>query len=235
MVLQTRPLAKLSYMFILLAVSVVAGNVHAEEAKIKWKTQLNAYSDSTSKGISETQGNGQLDARITAKKGMFIGGLRVKNVKARDGRDFQSALSAGIDTHFHEVRVRSQLIYKVNYGTRIGTDNEFYELATDISKEFGNTEVELSYIYSPDAAGPTKRDEFLEATLTQSLNDKWSVSGGVGMRRTSPARNYNSFNLGAEYKVNKHLSIDMRGYTTDETQLSKAHRGRLVLAIKTKF
>ncbi|ESQ79830.1 hypothetical protein [Asticcacaulis sp. YBE204] len=207
------------------------------EALEGWKLsgQLTAATDSTSKGISETQGNGQIGGAIMATRGWFYAAARYKNYKGSDGSDHQSGVSVGSKLKLGPVSVNSQLIYKVNTGARAGSDNAFYEWQTEASRTWGKTTLKGLSIWSPDSSGTTKRAGYYEIGVAQKVSDKWTVSGGIGIRRLQPARDYTAFNLGAAYALTEKAGLDLRYYTTDKPDYSKAHGDRLVLSLTQKF
>lgn len=202
-----------------------------------WKAsgQLSAASDSTSKGISETQGNGQLSGALTATRGGLYLSARYKNIKGSDGSDHQAAVAIGGKWTLSGVHLNSQIIHKVNTGARPGSDNDFVEWQTEASRAFGNTTLKGLTIWSPDSSGPTKEALYYELGLAQKLSARWSVSGGIGERRTQPKRTYTAWNAGATLALNDRTSLDVRYYDTNRHDYSKAHGDRLVVALQRKF
>lgn len=202
-----------------------------------WKStgQLTIASDSTSKGISETQGNGQISGALTATNDWFYASVRAKNVKGSDGADWQSALAVGAKWKWHGVSVNTQIIHKINHGARPGVDNRFYEWQTELSRTYDRTTLKLLTIYSPDSSGATEAASYYEAGVSQKLSDKWSLSGAVGTRKLKPARDYTAFSVGATYAFTDTASLDMRAYSTDAKDYSKAHGDRFVVSLQQKF
>jgi uncharacterized protein (TIGR02001 family) len=226
------------------AVAAPTGNFVADwsddwaEALEGWKLsgQLTAATDSTSKGISETQGNGQLSGAATATRGGFYASARLKNVKSSDGSDYQSALAVGGRwTVGPDIHLNSQIIYKVNGGARPGSDTHFVEWQNEASRTFGRTTLKALTIWSPDSSGSTQEALYYELGAAQKLSDRWSVSGGLGERRTEPKRNYTAWNAGATLALNAKTSLDLRYYDTNRHEYSKAHGERLVLALQRRF
>lgn len=208
------------------------------EALEGWKIngQLTAATDSTSKGISETQGNGQLSGAVTATRGWFYSSARLKNVKGSDGSDHQTALALGGRwTVGPQIHVNSQIIYKVNTGARPGGDNRFTEWQTEASRKFGATTLQALTLWTPDASGSTKEAFYYELGVEHELSERWSVSGGIGERKIEPKRNYTAWNAGATVALNAKTSLDLRYYDTNRHEYSKAHRERFVVALQRKF
>ncbi|MDC7682511.1 hypothetical protein PQU92_04440 [Asticcacaulis sp. BYS171W] len=208
-----------------------------EQVTHGWKLsgQLTVATDSTSKGISETQGNGQIGGAVTATRGWFYASARYKNYKGSDGSDHQSGLAVGGKWKLGQVNLNSQIIYKVNTGARSGSDNDFYEWQTEASRTWGKTTLKGLSIWSPDSSGTTKRAGYYEIGVAQKVASKWTVSGGIGIRRLQPARDYTAFNLGTAYAMTEKTGLDLRYYTTDAKDYSKVHGDRLVLSLTQKF
>gem|GEM_PF-1206359 len=203
-----------------------------------WKLsgQLTAASDSTSKGISETHGNGQLSGALTATRGKLYVSARYKNYKGSDGSDHQAGFALGGRwVAGPAINLNSQLIYKVNTGARSGSDNDFVEWQTEASRAFGNTTLKALSIWSPDSSGTTKEALYYELGLAQKLSKRLSLSGGIGERRTQPKRNYTAWNAGATVTLNDRTSLDVRYYDTNRHEYSKAHGDRFVVALQRKF
>ena len=208
------------------------------EALEGWKLsgQLTAATDSTSKGISETQGNGQLSGAVTATRGWLYVSARYKNYKGSDGSDHQSALAVGGRwTVGPQIHVNSQIIHKVNTEARPGSDNHFTEWQTEVSRAFGDTTLKAMTIWTPDSSGTTKEAFYYELGAAQKLSERWSVSGGVGERKIEPKRNYTAWNAGATVSLNAKTSLDLRYYDTNRHAYSKAHGDRFVVALQRKF
>ncbi|BEV11178.1 porin [Asticcacaulis sp. DW145] len=208
------------------------------EALQGWKfgAQLGVATDSGSKGISETQGNGQVSAAVTASRDWAYVSARLKTVRGSDGSDDQSALaiggrwSVGPDIHLN-----SQIIYKVNGGARPGSDTHFVEWQSEASRTFGRTTLKALTIWSPDSSGATKAAFYYELGAAQKLSDRWSASGGIGERRTEPKRTYTAWNAGATLALNAKMSLDLRYYDTNRHDYSKAHGDRFVVALQRRF
>ncbi|WP_126419641.1 hypothetical protein [Asticcacaulis excentricus] len=207
------------------------------EALQGWKLsgQLTAATDSTSKGVSETQGNGQVGMALTATRNWFYASARYKNYKGSDGSDYQSGLAVGGKWTLGKATLNSQIIYKVNDGARPGSDTHFVEWQSEASRAFGRTTLKALTIWSPDSSGATQEAVYYELGAVQKLSDRWSVSGGLGERRTEPKRTYTAWNAGATLTLNARTTLDLRYYDTNRHEYSKAHGDRLVLALQRRF
>lgn len=215
--------------------AVVAIPAHAGTSFIIWTGQVSAASDGMTKGISETDGNAQVVANITATHGPLFAGVNLKNVKTPEGADQQEQWFAGAKGKLGGFDVSARVWLKINDYARPGTDSHFLEYQADVSRTFGKTTAKVLYLYSPDFYATTKQASWLEASLTEKLSPKWSVSGGYGVRTTKPKKNYNAWNLGATYAVLPRTSLDLRYYDTDQHDFGKKYDSRFVVMLTQKF
>lgn len=198
--------------------------------------QISLASDSTSKGLSETQGNAQLSGVLTVTRGTLYVSARYKTIKGTDGSDHQAAMAVGgrwmVGPDLH---LNSQIIHKVNTGARPGSDNHFVEWQTEASRAFGDTTLKALTIWSPDSSGSTQEALYYELSVAQKASKRLNVSGGIGERRTQPKRNYTAWNAGATVTLNDRTSVDLRYYDTNRHAYSKAHGDRFVMVLQRKF
>lgn len=226
------------------ALAAPAGNYIADwsddwtEALEGWKlgSQLSLSTDSASKGISETQGNGQVSVAVTASRDWAYVSARLKNVKSSDGSDYQSALAVGGRWAVGpDIHLNSQIIYKVNGGARPGSDTHFVEWQSEASRTFGRTTLKALTIWSPDSSGATKEALYYEVGLSRKVSEALTLSAGAGERRVDPKRNYTAWNAGASVNLNARTTLDLRYYNTNRHEYSKVHGDRFVLALQRKF
>ncbi|WP_140985944.1 hypothetical protein [Asticcacaulis tiandongensis] len=203
---------------------------------IKLSGQFTLATDSNSKGVSETKGNGQAGAVLTATRGLGFAALRYKNYKGSDGSDHQSGIALGLKGQTDSgYKWSSQIIYKVNLGAVAGSDNEAYEWQTDLSKSYGKNGLYFESVYSPDSSGSTKEALYIEVGATRELTDRLELSGGIGGRTMRPSRDYMAWNVGLSYALRDKTELDLRYYDTNRHEYSKGHGDRLVLALKQGF
>ncbi|MDC7676014.1 TorF family putative porin [Asticcacaulis machinosus] len=211
-------------------------SAHASEAgQINISGQINIGTEGVSKGISETDGNGQIVGALTASHKAFFVGVRAKNTTGSDGTDGQTQWFAGAKGDIAGFKASLQLLYKTNNNARPGTDDDFYEWQSDISRTFDKTTVKYTAVYSPDSSGSTEEAWWHDVSVAQKLTDKWTLSGCVGIRRLSPERDYTGYNLGATYAVTKQTGLDVRYYDTDKHEYGKRFGDRVVLTLTQKF
>ncbi|MFA5493642.1 MAG: hypothetical protein WC247_02605 [Porticoccaceae bacterium] len=195
---------------------------------------ISLASDGISKDTSETDENPQAVLYLEAAHGAFFTGAKLKNIKGADGSDFQHEYSVGIKGDKAGFQLALQVAYKIKEGGSL-PDDSHVEWKGDISRTFERTTAKLEVEYSPDSSGPTKKATWINGSLAQKLNDKWSVSGGIGTRKLSPAKDYNGIDLGVTYGLFENTSLDLRYYDTDRHEYGKGNEERLVLKLTQKF
>lgn len=196
--------------------------------------QLTVATDGMSKDTSETGNDPQATAYIQAAHGPFFAGIKVKNVKGTDGSDSQQEYSLGVKGKTAGFQMGLQAAYKIKVGAR-HSQNEYVEWKGDISRAFGNTTAKIEIEYSADSSGSTEEAIWIDASLTQKLNAKWSVSGGFGARHLTPVKDYNGINLGVTYALQPATSLDLRYYDTDKHEYGDKNKPHLVLKLSQKF
>jgi uncharacterized protein (TIGR02001 family) len=226
---KTLPLLVLSAT-ILFAVSAHA----AEKPFFDISGQLTVATDGMSKDTSETGNDPQATAYVQAAHGPFFAGIKVKNVKGTDGSDSQQEYSLGVKGKTAGFQMGLQAAYKIKVGAK-HSQNEYVEWKGDISRAFSNTTAKVEVEYSADSSGSTEEAIWIDASLTQKLNAKWSVSGGFGARRLTPAKDYNGVNLGVTYVLLPATSLDLRYYDTDKHEYGDKNKPHLVLKLSQKF
>lgn len=226
------------FLFVFVSVSLIAIQARAEDQLQKpffaFSGQVTVATDGMSKGISETDNEPQATGYIQATHGPFFAGLKVKNVKGTDGSDSQQEYSLGIRGKKAGFQLGLQAAYKIKVGAK-NSQNEYVEWKGDISRMFGNTTAKVEVEYSADSSGSTEEAIWVDASLAQKLSAKWSLSGGVGARHLTPAKDYNAVNLGLTYALLPATSLDLRYYDTDKHEYGDKNKPHLVLKLSQKF
>ncbi|ESQ83481.1 hypothetical protein AEAC466_12460 [Asticcacaulis sp. AC466] len=216
----------------------LAGAQHGLAQTADWQVSgtFAVASEGVSKDVAETAGRGQLKGAIEAARGPFFIGAQWRNLHEAGGIDGQQEYvlglkgqSAGFDLDFSGG-------YKIKNNAPSGFDAHFVEWQADVSRTFANgTTVRVTDVYTSDAPGATKGDNWIEAGLSQAISARWSLSGAVGTRSRTPKDNYNAVNFGTTYAILPRTKIDLRYYDTDRHDAGDALKSRLVLQLMQNF
>lgn len=211
-----------------------ASAVSAQNDPVRFSGQVTLATDSASKLSSETRNKPQAMVYGQVSKGPFYAGVRLKNIKGGDGSDSQQDFALGVKGQVAGFDMDVVGAYKIKPGS-VFSDNTYFEWKGTIARTWNRTTASFEIEHSPDPLGPTEESLWLGVNLAQKLNDKWSVSGGVGTYRLKPANNYSGVHLGATYAVAPKTTLDLRYYDTDDHDRGKSHQGRLVLKLSQGF
>lgn len=223
--------------FILSAATVAlmtAGSAQSAPT-LKFSGSLILASDGMSKGVSETDGNAQLAANVTASRGPFFAGFTLKNAKTAEGGDQQQQWFAGAKGKLGGFDVGARVLLKIADYVRPGTDRHYLEYQADASRTFGKTTLKAVYIYSPDSYGATREASWAEISLSQAVTPKLSLSAGLGRRESTPSKDYTAWNAGAAWTVAPGTTVDLRYYDTDRHGFGKKYGDSVVIALARKF
>jgi uncharacterized protein (TIGR02001 family) len=196
--------------------------------------QITVATDGMSKDTSETGNDPQGTAYIQAAHGPLFAGIKVKNITNSEGADSQQEYVLGVKGRKAGFQLGLQAAYKIKVGAK-HTQNEYVEWKGSVSRSFGSTTAKVEVEYSPDSSGSTEEAIWVDASLSQKLTAKWSVSGGIGARRLTPAKDYNGVNLGVTYALLPATSLDLRYYDTDRHEYGEKNKPHLVLKLAQKF
>ncbi|HTM81387.1 TorF family putative porin [Asticcacaulis sp.] len=217
------------------ASALFAVSAHAEDKPFfDISGEITVATDGMSKDTSETGNDPQGTAYIQAAHGPFFAGIKVKNITNSDGADSQQEYVLGVKGKKAGFQLGLQAAYKIKVGAK-HSQNEYVEWKGNVSRAFGNTTAKVEIEYSADSSGNTEEAIWVDASLSQKLNAKWSVSGGIGARRLTPAKDYNGVNLGVTYALLPATSLDLRYYDTDRHEYGEKNKPHLVLKLAQKF
>ncbi len=197
--------------------------------------QVSLASDGMVRGLSETTGNPQGVVNLSLVHGPLYGGVLIKNVATPEGADSQNNVYIGMRAPVGGFKLNAQVFFKDNVGTVPGTQHRFVEYQFDASRTFGDTTVKLMVLHSPDFYARTRASTWTEASLSQKLSPKWTVSGAYGHRSVTPAKNYNGWNLGAAYALWPRTTVDFRYFDTDEHRFGKNYVSRFRMMLTQAF
>jgi uncharacterized protein (TIGR02001 family) len=225
---------KVAYLLIPGLMLMATASHAADAPPFKLTGEASVASVGITKGASDTNGDPQGLIGLKVSHGIWFAGARIKNVKTENGDD-QQEWYAGAAGKAGGYDLSLQLVYKKIDGAPAGTDDAYYEWQGAIGRSFGATALKLSEQYTGDSAGKTKASYWTEASVTQKITPKFSVSAAYGHRDVTPAKNYNGWNIGGTYALLKTTSLDLRWYDTDEHAYGDKYKSFLVAKLSQKF
>ncbi|MEG1452684.1 TorF family putative porin [Brevundimonas sp.] len=198
--------------FILCASGLVslAGGAMAEEPVAAFSFNAGVTSDYVWRGISQTDGNAAVQGGVDFTYGGFYAGGWASTVDFGDSTDFEWDLTAGVTGTAGAIDWDLGLAYYAYAGAPSGADYDFVELKAAASHSFEKLTLGALVYYSPDFSGVDETATYLEANGAYEINDRWSVSGGVGRQFLDVTSDYTAWNLGVGVNLTKALSLDVR-------------------------
>jgi uncharacterized protein (TIGR02001 family) len=188
-------------------------------------------SDGISKGASETDEKPQAVGQVQISKRFLIAGAKLKNVTNSAGADYQSEFFIGIASEISGVELEITATRKTKHGAT--GDNGYLEVKTEVTYDFGATQLSGEIEFTPDNAGGTEAAWWGELSLVHALNDKWSLTGGIGGRRQTPKNDYAAWNAGVRYNATPNTRLELRAYDTDSDQPERD--ARVVASVRQSF
>ncbi|MDV6330993.1 porin [Asticcacaulis sp. 201] len=193
-------------------------------------------SEGVSKDVTETDGRGQLKAALEADRGPIFISAQWRNLHEGGGIDGQQEYVLGLKGQSGGFDLAFSGGYKIKNNAPSGFDAHFVEWQADVSRTFATgTTLRITDVYTSDAPGATKGDNWIDAGLSQQISARWSLSGSVGTRHRTPKDDYSAVNLGATYALLPKTKIDLRYYDTDRHDAGDAFKSRLVLQLMQNF
>lgn len=212
-----------------------ASVLHAQQIW-KWSGQIGAASEGVSKDVAETAGRGQLRGAVEAAYGPVFLGASLRNLHEGPDVDSQQEYVLGTRGKLAGFDLSFSGGYKIKGNAPSGFDANFVEFEGTIARTLSSgTTLRLTDVYTADAPGPARRDNFLEFGVAQVIDKHWSVSGAVAVRTITPKSDYTGMNIGVSYALRPKTSIDLRYYDTNQHDFGNDFKSRLVVAVTQGF
>jgi uncharacterized protein (TIGR02001 family) len=122
---------------------------------------------------------------------------------------------------------------------------DYSEVYIKGTRGFGPLTLGASFYYSPNFPGITKDAQYYELNAAYTIDPKWSLSGAVGRQDESKAIyitggdskdfDYTTWNAGATYAINDHISLDLRYWDTDKHSSGDPYHSHVVGQLKATF
>jgi uncharacterized protein (TIGR02001 family) len=211
-----------------------AGVAQAQDAP-KLSYNLGVASDYVFRGVSQTQEDPQIFGGVDLSAGKFYAGTWASNVDFGDKTDAEVDLYAGYKPNVGAVSLDLGVIYYGYLGAPKGADYGNVEFKAAASVPAGKGGLGAAVYYSPDSFGAADEAVYYELNGSYPVVDKLSVSAAVGRQTYKGSGDYATWNVGAAYAINDHLSLDLRYHGTDEHGFGKVYGARAVASLKAVF
>lgn len=208
---------KKSFLIAAVAVSALfAGAAAAQDTSVSFNAAVT--SNYVWRGMTQTDGNGALQAGADLKKGTFYAGTWLSNVDFGTNDSLEYDLYAGITPSVGD--------YSFDFGVISymydGDTDTTTELKAAVSHSIGAGTIGGAMYVNAD----TLEDPYYEVNMSYPVLDKLALSGAIG---NYEAAGYTTYNIGATYSINDNFGLDLR-----YSEASKSAGGKPYLAATLK-
>lgn len=209
----------------------------AQDEPDNWSVTFGAGSDYRSKGVSKTQGDpyafGEVEWQTDNE--LFYVTLAAAKVKQSIGASLETDITVGYRPEIAGFNLDLNAMYRVYPDANSGTDSTQWEFTADVSRSVGPVSGRLRVQYSPDNAGSSHAFTYYEARAGYKFTPKLRTSAAIGRRETEDSIDYTAWNVGATYRLDDHLDLDLRYYDTDRESFGRQYEDAVVGALTFSF
>lgn len=188
-------------------------------------------SDYVWRGFSQSDQGPALQGGVDLTYGGFYAGSWASSVDFGDGTDAEWDFYAGFNATTGSVEWDFGAAYYTYVGDPSQSDYDFVEFKLAASQAFGDFTLGGSLNYSPDFYGADKKATYAEINGAYTINDRWTVSGGIGQQWLDVGDDYSSWNLGASVNLTQKLSLDVRYWDADVSSSLSDPRASVTLGV----
>lgn len=191
--------------------------------------------DYVARGTSQTLGNEayQFGIDYTFDNG-FYAGVWTSNVDFGDGTDQEIDGWIGWRKSLNALNTLD-LSFSLFAYTNDPVPYEMVEFKTMLTQAKDKWSVTETLAYSPDYFDILDQSVWGELAFGYQLTDKLGLSASVGYQYIQGGGSYGCYSVGASYKLQEHLSVDLKYYDTNDHGQGKAWESRFSLSLKTTF
>ncbi len=219
------------------AFAVLATPALAQDEPDNWSVTFGAASDYRSKGLSKTQGDPYAFAEVEwqSDNELLYVTAAVARVEQSIGANGEADLTVGVRPEFAGFDFDVNAMYRVYPDANSGTDNDYWEFTADASRSIGPVSGRLRVQYSPDNAGGSHAFTYFEGRVGYRIMPKLRATAAIGRRETEDSIDYTAWNIGATYRLDDHLDLDLRWYDTNRESFGKQYEDAFVGALTFNF
>lgn len=221
---------------ILIAAIAAPASALAQDIPGDWSFDFAAGTDNRSKGASKSDGDPFGLAAIEWSLNDFYVATEGETIDHSTGSQFEAEINAGWRPEVSGFEFDFNAAHKWYLDANPGTDDDAWEFTADVSRDLTErVDARLRFQYSPDSAGGTRSWTWVEARGRVRVHDRVRVSAAVGRREQVNSRDYTAWNVGADFRLNEHASVDLRWYDTDVANPSATYEEALVAVLNVGF
>lgn len=220
----------------LVAVIAAPAPALAQDLAGDWSFDFAVGTDNRSKGASKSEGDPFAMATLGWEASDFYLEAEVQTIEHSIGANLEPQLTAGWRPQAAGFQFDLSATHKWYLDARPGTDDTAWEFTADASRRLTDRiDARLRFQYSPDSAGSTRSWTWVEARGRVRVHERVRLSAAVGRREQVNSRDYTAWNVGADFEVNDHVSVDLRYYDTDVANPSAQYEDAVVAVLNVGF
>ena len=223
--------------FAVLALSALSAPALAQDETDNWSVTFGAASDYRSKGLSKTQGDPYAFGEVEwqSDNELFYVTLAAARVEQSIGASGEADVTLGYRPQVAGFDLDLNAMYRVYPDANAGTDNDYWEFTADVSRSIGPVSGRLRVQHSPDNAGGSHEFTYYEARAGYRFTPKLRATAAIGRRETEDSVDYTAWNVGATYRLDDHLDLDLRYYDTNRDSFGPQYEDAFVGALTFNF
>lgn len=184
-----------------------------DTTKLDISASLTGATDYVWRGVSQTDEKPAVFAAVNVNYGGFYAGAGTENVDFL-GVNQEYDLWGG---YVFDLGGAKLDLGVVRYGYVDAPANiDTLEVKAGISGNVGKVGLGLTGYHTWNYFGSTYDATYVEANASYAVTDKLSLSGAFGRQAIEVMPDYNTWNVGASYKVLPGASVDIRYHDTDD-------------------
>lgn len=182
----------------------------AQEAQPEFSFNAAITNDYVWRGASQSNEDPALQGGIDVTYGSFYAGTWASSVDFGDGTDAEWDFYAGFNATTGAIDWDLGVTYYTYVGEPDEADYHFVEFKVAASHTFDQFTIGAAVHFSPDFYGVDEEATYLESTAEYAINDRWSLSGGVGRQFLDVTGDYTAWNLGVGVNLTDKVALDVR-------------------------
>ncbi len=229
------------------AASVAMGGaaMAQDDSGLKFSYNVGVASDYIFRGISNTDGKGQVFGGVDASYGIGYAGVWASNVDfGTENPDTEIDLYAGVKPTVGAASLDFGVIYYGYDKDKNGAPGQYgyFEVKAAASTAVGPGTIGGAVYYSPEFPGKGGEALYGEINGSAPIGEKLTLSGALGRQEVDAdgyfggvSSSYTTYNVGITAAVTDYLSADLRYSDTNQGKLGDAYGQALTVSLKAAF
>lgn len=202
-----------------------------------WGLAVGAGTDNRSKNASKSAGEPFAwgEAVWESDSGFFYGGPAFETIRSSTGSNLEVSLNAGMRPQIAGFDLDLNVKRQWHVDAAPGADGDAWEFTADLSRSIGPATAGLELQHSPDGTGAVRAWTWVEGRVEWAFSPRLTGSVTAGRRTQDNAPDYHGWSVGAVWRVNRQIDIELRYHDIDADGPGAQYRDALVLEAGFRF